>query len=296
MWRNAFSPEVPRPPETLKLAQAPLLDARRQTRLAAAVKKNELEKESPVIGVFRAAWRLIFFGATLLAATLDFVVRIWLAGKHGDIRARCEWMSRSARALMRCVNLHAEYSGRPPHAGLLVSNHLSYLDILVFGARLPSVFVSKADVRGWPALGFLAKLAGTLFVRRERRADVSPLNAQVAALVGAGVVVIVFPEGTSSDGQTVRPFFSSLLEPAVVGGCVVTPAFIRYRVADGVVEDEICYWRDMTFGPHFLNLLTKREIHASVRFGPPHPPHPPARDRKQLARELHQAVCELSGR
>ena len=284
---------MPRPPETLKFAQATLLDARRQTRFAAAVKKAELEKDSPMVKTFRAAWRLVFFGATLLAATLDFAVRIWLAGKRGDIRARCEWMSRWTRTLMRCVNLHAEYSGRPPRAGLLVSNHLSYLDIVVFGARLPSVFVSKADVRGWPALGFLAKLAGTLFIRRERRADVSPLNAQVSALVGAGVVVVVFPEGTSSDGRAVQPFFSSLLEPAVAGGCAVTPAFIRYRVADGVVEDEICYWRDMTFGPHFLNLLTKREIHASVRFGLP---HPPARDRKQLARELHQAVRELGGR
>ena len=114
----------------------------------------------------------------------------------------------------------------------------------------------------------------------------------MAALVKAGVVVVVFPEGTSSDGQKVLPFFSSLLEPAVVCGCNVTPAFISYEVVDGVAADEVCYWRDMTFGLHFLNLLTKREIRAKVCFGKT---HPAGKDRKKLSRELHQVVRELGG-
>ena len=241
-----------------------------------------------MVKFFRAAWRLVWFGATLAWVAVDFALRV----KRSDIRSRCEWMSRSARALMKCVNLRAEYLGEPPRAGLLVSNHLSYLDILVFGARQPAVFVSKADVRGWPVLGYLAKLAGTLFVRREKRTDVAPLNEQMAALVNAGVVVVIFPEGTSSDGQKVLPFFSSLLEPAAASGCAVTPGFIRYEVADGVAADEVCYWRDMSFGPHFLNLLTKREIHATVRFGQP---RVAGDDRKKLSRELHEAVGELGG-
>jgi len=256
------------------------------------VKTVPLEKSSRVVKFFRAAWRLLLFCGTLAWVAVEYAVRVRLAGKRGDIRARSEWMSRSAKALLKCVNVRAEYLGAPPRDGLLVSNHLSYLDIIVFGARQPAVFVSKADVRHWPALGYLAGLAGTLFVRRERRADVSSLNEQMSALVQAGVVVIVFPEGTSSDGSKVLPFFSSLLEPAVAGGYEVTPAFIRYEVADGVAADEVCYWRDMTFGPHFLNLLTKREIRATVRFGAS---RAAGGDRKQLSRELHQAVRKLGG-
>ena len=283
---------MPLSSEFLTLGQASLLDARAQTRSAAAVKFVQPERAFRAVKIFRVAWRLVFFCSTLAAVAIDFAVRVWLAGRRDDIRARSEWMSRSARAVMLCVNLRAEYIGEPPRGGLLVCNHLSYLDIVVFGARQPAVFVSKADVRDWPALGYLAKLAGTLFVRRERRLDVSPLNEQMSALVKAGEVVIVFPEGTSSDGAKVLPFFSSLLEPAVAGGCSVTPAFIRYEVADGVAADEVCYWRDMTFGPHFLNLLTKRKIHATVRFGPP---CAAGDNRKELARELHQAVRQLGG-
>jgi 1-acyl-sn-glycerol-3-phosphate acyltransferase len=240
----------------------------------------------------RAAFRLVFVGATLAVVTADFGFRLWLTRKSRDLRARCDWTSRSARKLMRCLNLRADYSGEPPRAGLLVSNHLGYLDILVLAARQPAVFVSKADVRGWPVFGFLTQLAGTLFVRRERRGDVSPLNEQMAAVLRAGLPVVVFPEGTSSNGSQVLPFFSSLLQPAVAVGCPVTPAFIRYELADGSVADEVCYWGDMTFGPHFLNVLTKRAIRAHVCFGAA---RSPGGDRKPLARELQQAVRELGG-
>ncbi len=145
---------MPRVPEILTFDQTPLFDAPAQTHSAAVVKPVRLETSSRAVRIFRATWRLIYFCSTLVWVALDFMLRV----KRNDIRDRCEWMSRSARALMKCVNLHVEYLGEPPRDGLLVSNHLSYLDILVFGARQPAVFVSKADVRGWPVLGFLAKL------------------------------------------------------------------------------------------------------------------------------------------
>lgn len=87
------------------------------------------------------------------------------------------------------------------------------------------------------------------------------------------------------------PFHSSLLNPAAVSGCDVTPAFIRYELADGSVENEVCYWRDMTFVNHFLNLLTKREIRAHVRYGMT---RPAITNRKLMAQELHKAVSGLS--
>jgi len=104
-------------------------------------------------------------------------------------------------------------------------------------------------------------------------------------------VVTLFPEGTSSNGRSVLPFRSSLLEPVFRNGHQVTPAALDYQLANGSVEEEVCYWGDMTLGPHLLNLLSKEGIQANVRFG-----RPGVRsfaDRKELARNLHESVCGL---
>ena len=241
--------------------------------------------------MIRGAGRLSLFAATLGAAALDYIVRLWLTGRHRAGRKRSEWCARWARGILRVLNIKAQYAGQPPVTGLLVSNHLSYLDILVLAARQPAVFVAKSEVQQWPVIGFLTRWAGTLFIRREKRGDVSPINQQMTALVQTGIVVIVFPEGTSSGGISVLPFYSSLLEPAAVSGCNVTPAFIRYELADGSVADEVCYWRDMTFVKHFWNLLQKRSVQAQVSYGLP---QQAIRDRKRLARDLWQAVTNLN--
>jgi 1-acyl-sn-glycerol-3-phosphate acyltransferase len=99
----------------------------------------------------------------------------------------------------------------------------------------------------------------------------------------------MFPEGTSTGGGRVLPFHSSLFAPAAQHGWPVTPAWIGYEVVDGSVEEEVAYWRDMTFLPHFLNLLGKRRVRAVVHFGEPLRNS----DRKALARELHEAVIRL---
>ncbi len=175
---------------------------------------------------------------------------------------------------------------------MLACNHLSYLDIAVLAAAQPMVFVAKSEVRHWPVLGRLARCAGTLFVRRDRKSDVTRFNDAFAAVVNAGVVLGLFPEGTSSNGRQVLPFHSSLFEPAVMSHWPVTPAWIGYALPDGSVEDEICYWRDMTFLPHFLRLLARKNIEATVAYGTA---LPPGLDRKHMARELRRQTCELGG-
>ena len=162
--------------------------------------------------------------------------------------------------------------------------------MLALTAATEMVFLSKAEVRHWPLLGQIAHAGGMLFVNRERRADVADLAPAFEAVIAEGVVLTLFPEGTSTGGDRVLPFHSSLLAPAARRGWAVTPAFIRYEVEDGSVENEVAYWRDMTFLPHFLNLLRKRRIRAVVRFGEPLRNS----DRKVLARELHRAVVDLS--
>lgn len=173
---------------------------------------------------------------------------------------------------------------------MLVCNHVSYLDMLALTAATEMVFLSKAEVRHWPVLGQIARAGGTLFVNRERRADVADLGPEIGEVIAEGVVLTLFPEGTSTGGDHVRPFHSSLFAGVASNGWPVTPAWIGYEVTDGVVAEEVAYWRDMTFLPHFVNLLGKRRVRAVVHFGEPlrHP------DRKVLARALHQAVCGLA--
>ena len=139
-----------------------------------------------------------------------------------------------------------------------------------------------------PAVGPLTQCAGTLYLVRDKKADVVRLAAEMVKVVEAGVIVTLFLEGTSSDGSAVLPFRSSLLAPAEEHGFAATGAWIQYSVADGSVPDEVCYWRDMTFGPHFFNLLGKRRIEAFVSFGSP---LNPGLNRKEMARELHAQVC-----
>jgi 1-acyl-sn-glycerol-3-phosphate acyltransferase len=176
---------------------------------------------------------------------------------------------------------------------MIVSNHLSYLDILAYSALVPCVFVAKKEVASWPVLGVFARLAGSIFVDRTRRTKVAETNQCIATALQSGVVVLLFPEGTSSDGETVLPFRSSHLEPAIRSGATMRPAAIHYRMDGGSAAREACYWGDMTFLPHLLNLFTKRKTHACVAFGQ-EVVKAAGRGRKQNGLDLHKHVCTLT--
>jgi 1-acyl-sn-glycerol-3-phosphate acyltransferase len=101
---------------------------------------------------------------------------------------------------------------------------------------------------------------------------------------------VLFPEGTSSGGETVLPFRSSLFEPAAHQSFPVTPVALSYALSEGNPAEEVCYWKDMTLFPHLMNLLTKGEIRARVAFGETRVRET---DRKELARQLHAEVLAL---
>ncbi len=240
----------------------------------------------------RVAWRGLVLTGTLLLAGLDYLVTIQCPGHSGSIPARARWMQRQARRLLRALAVEPIYHGDFPTEGMLVSNHISYLDILVFGARHPLVFVSKAEVARWPVFGLLSRLAGTLFVRREMRSDVSRISGEMPAVVESGVVLAFFPEGTSTSGASVLPFRTALMAPAVENNWRVTPAAIRYRLepGDGYTEYDVAYWGNMVFGPHLLALLGKRRVYARVQYGEA---DLSGGDRRVLATRLHHKVSGL---
>ncbi len=238
------------------------------------------------------AGRLLRVLALFLFAFLDFIFRLQLRGRARSIHHRALWLRRWANQFRLAMAIDVTVRGRPPERGLLTANHLGYADIVVLGSLQPVVFVSKSEVANWPVVGPLTRCAGTLYIIRSQKSDVVRMGDEIMAVVEAGVAVTLFLEGTSSDGTEVLPFRSSLLAPAEARGWPATPAWIHYELepGDGSVGEEICYWRDMTFGKHLLNLLSKRRIRAVVCFGDP---VTGLADRKLLAAELHRQVCRL---
>lgn len=229
----------------------------------------------------RATRRLLLLAALVLASLPAGFAATTLVD-------RAAWMQRLSRRILAIMGARVRVVGSPPTAGLLVSNHLGYLDVLAIGSVVPGIFVAKSDVKNWPVVGLLCRLAGSIFVRREQRLAVGEALGQLQRALDAGLPVVLFPEGTSTDGATVLPFKSSLLEAFVTRPA--TAAAISYELPGGSVEDELCYWRDMSFAPHFWNVLGRRKFRAEIRFG--HPLAPPG-DRKALARRLHDEVLDL---
>jgi 1-acyl-sn-glycerol-3-phosphate acyltransferase len=183
--------------------------------------------------------------------------------------------------------------GQLPRRGLLVSNHLSYLDILVYGATLPCVFVSKQEVRSWPILGLLATLGGTVFIDRGSAASAAAATVRIEQLLADGVVVLIFPEGTSSDGARVLRFYPFLLEPAIRAAAPVIAAAIRYSAEPQATERDLCYYGDIRFAPHLLETLQLPAIRATIHFAAPVESYP---NRKVAAAFTHQEVAALRER
>jgi 1-acyl-sn-glycerol-3-phosphate acyltransferase len=239
----------------------------------------------------RSAGKLIWFAAQIVVDVVDYFFRTAFVPKNSKRAARAAGLQRATRRHLKIFNFKAEVSGPVPSGGLIVSNHLSYLDILVLSSVTPAVFVSKADVRRWPVFGWLSMLGGTVYIERERRTHVGAVNREIVSALADGVPVVVFPEGTSSDGQTILPFRSSLLEPVASGTHAITTSWIHYTLGDGDAGQEICYWGDHSFFPHLLNLLDKQKISAKVCFGKF---ERTTDDRKELAKHLQTAVEKLT--
>lgn len=208
-----------------------------------------------------------------------------------DAENRQEWMRANARRLAQILRLRIRLTGKVPEWGLIASNHLSYLDVVVIATVAPGVFVSKSEVRRWPILGILSRWAGTLYLRRAHRSDLARIGREVAALLQAKERVVIFPEGTSTDGKRVLGFHSSLFWPAETTRSPTTPCFLKYREPGNKPERRVCFQGTALFLPHFLNLLALEFIEAELVFGEP---IAGAATRKQLAQATHAGVCQIA--
>jgi 1-acyl-sn-glycerol-3-phosphate acyltransferase len=237
--------------------------------------------------VFVRTTAVLFFS---LCAVVEIALEIIFTRPGNRLETRAAWLHEWCRFACRVLGVRTNVRGNIPNKGLLVCNHLSYLDIVVLSATTPCVFVAKSDVRRWPLFGWLARSGGAIFVNRCKKVDAADARDAVRDAIKNGTLVVLFPEGTSSDGSTVLPFKSALFEPAVVLGSDVSAGAIDYVLPGGSVADEVCYWRDMTLVPHLFNLFGNKAIQANVVFAQV---KSRMRDRKIVAREARETIIGM---
>ena len=201
-----------------------------------------------------------------------------------------EW----SRQMLSILGVELVVQGTPPTHGplLMVSNHISWLDILVLNAAHPSRFVSKADVKSWPLLGSLITGAGTLYIERESRRDAMRVVHHMAERLRAGDVLTVFPEGTTGDGRELLPFHANLLQAAIAANAPVLPLALSFvDSVRGGRHDAPLFIGDTTLVASIWTTLCADGVQAQVRYGEAQLPG--GRDRRTWSHDLRGAVQQL---
>ncbi|MGD0789635.1 MAG: lysophospholipid acyltransferase family protein [Terracidiphilus sp.] len=209
----------------------------------------------------------------LVFALVLCIFRMWLLRLRGPLtlERQAEWSQWSSRLVLKALGVHYQVEGQPPTHGLVVCNHLSYIDILVIAAAMPCFFVAKMEIRGWPFFGMAARSNGTIFVDRGSLASAMTVAEQMTERLKLPiqVPVLLFPEGTSTDGSQVIRFHSRLIDPATSIGAPISTAAIGYLIEGGVDERELCWYGDESFATHLWKVLGTAGFSAHLRFGQP---------------------------
>jgi 1-acyl-sn-glycerol-3-phosphate acyltransferase len=176
---------------------------------------------------------------------------------------------------------------------LVLANHVSWIDVFVINTVLPSRFVAKAEIGRWPVAGWLVTLSGVLYVERGRRHAVATINHRVRERLAAGETVVVFPEGTTTDGRSLLPFHSNMVAPAVQARCEVWPLALRYT-QQGEPSAAAAFVGEMTLLRCLWNILSARDLVAEVSVLPALAPDSGA-TRHQLAQQARAAIAGQLG-
>ncbi len=226
----------------------------------------------------RIAWKTVAIFVAMMIALAEFVARTIFRRRTLRLEERTRWLQRWCRRILKLLAIEIELRGEMPlgpaggsrsHSrshtpGLLVANHLSYLDIVVFGALAPAVFVAKMEVRSWMLIGRFAKLGGAIFLERWKLRHWPEVVAQVEAALRAGNLVIAFPEATTTDGSALLPFRPAMFEGAIRSGAPVTAAHIWYTLEDGSFGRSLCWFGEVQGARHLLGAFAQPSIRAEV--------------------------------
>jgi 1-acyl-sn-glycerol-3-phosphate acyltransferase len=241
---------------------------------------------SPVaVRHYRAASLALHLVAGLFEVALFFPVY----GKSRRKQAIRRWSAR----LLAVLNVRTTVRGLPPtsldRAAVLVSNHVSWLDIQLIHSVWQVRFVAKSEVRRWPLIGWLSAHTGTLFIERGKSRHAALINQSIHAAFQQGDAIGVFPEGTTTDGTELGRFHASLLQPAVDESAMVFPVALRYLDEAGNTNLEASYVGETTLIESMKMIFGQRKIHAELIFLPPI--DAAGKTRRELAVQTQSAIA-----
>ena len=238
------------------------------------------------IRVFRAL-RLALYFAWIALGTAALYPRL-------DAAARARLKQRWSRQILNilCVRFDAQPSDAPS-GSLIVANHVSWLDIFVINALRPSAFIAKAEIRRWPFVGWLAARNDTVFLRRGSRGHAKVVNGQIDALLGDGIDVAIFPEGTTTDGTHLLSFHAALLQPAIETGRAILPLALSYHDAQGQRSQAPAFAGETTLAQSFSAIFASRSL--TVRLCAAPAIDTLAKNRRELSQAAHAAIATRLG-
>lgn len=236
-----------------------------------------------VVGPWRLMRIVVHIGRGVWMARVAFIDR--------PPEERDEVVRRWSGKMLQALGVKLVVQGEVPQGGkLVVSNHVSWLDIVAINSVLPSRFVSKAEVARWPVVGFMVTAAGTLYLQRERRRDAMRVLGLMSDALREGYTVAVFPEGTTGDGRALLHFHANMLQSAIDADAPVQPLALRYSDHVHHISPAGAFVGDTTLWQSLWSVITARglTVHLSVL-----PPQVPAQaDRRLLAQQLHAQIGE----
>lgn len=235
-----------------------------------------------------ARLRLLLVGLHLISAALQVGLLFPLAGDALRQRLKRAW----SRQLLALLGIRLEAAGGGLDRignGLLVCNHVSFIDIFVLNALLPSGFVAKSDVGEWPLIGWLASRNDTVFIQRGSRKAAHDTQRRMLAAFGAGKRLVVFPEGTTTAGERLLPFHAALFQSAIDAAVPLHALALCYHGADGLRSAAPAYIDDISLLTCLTTVLEARGLTARVALAARF--EPPLADRRHLAHRAHQTVA-----
>lgn len=230
----------------------------------------------------------------ILLSIFALILPMYVLRRLGFKRQSQQLVRLACRSTLRAAGLKLSVEGEPmPRSGAIVSNHVSWMDIFVLNAVHRIFFVAKSEVRSWPMIGLVARAVGTVFIRRSAL-DASNQVDTILERVSLGDRLLFFPEGTSTDGQRVLPFkstlFAAFFGEDLKDALWVQPVTLNYRAPEGRDPTFYAWWGDTGFAEHLVAILAHAET-GDVRavF------HPPLKvsdfkDRKVLAKRAEELV------
>ena len=237
--------------------------------------------------------RLLLVGLHLLSGALQVALLFRLGGALWRERLRRIW----SRHLLTLLGIRVESVADALagiEGGLVVGNHISFIDIYVINALLPCGFVAKSEVARWPLIGWLSRRNDTLFIERCSRNAAHRTHQSVLEALGAGRRVAIFPEGTTTAGDRLLPFHAALFQSAIDAAVPVHALAISYHDASGARSGAPAYIDDIGLVDCMISVIQAGGLVARVTLAQSFPP--PLPDRRALARRAHQAVAAALGR